>query len=212
LAESAFHDELNDDLEEKKSATGTDVEKVPSSPVQKLTNGVEARESRKEKQSDQSAQVLDGGRFYDSDYLSETKRMAELIIIQEGPVTFKRISDLIARDHGFQRTGRQISSRVWAAMKSIKNRVRTSDDHEVYWPNSDTPSPVPEFRGLEIASRVRGWKEVQLPERLGLVNKVSASSPVDLARAVADAIGYERLTETFREEIRELQILLKNLG
>ena len=138
--------------------------------------------------------------------------MAELIIIQEGPVTFKRISDLIARDHGFQRTGRQISSRVWAAMKPIKNRVRTSDDHEVYWPNSDAPSPVLEFRGLEIASRVRGWKEVPLPERLGLVKKVSASSPVDLARAVADAIGYERLTETFREEIRELQILLKKLG
>ena len=212
LAESAFHihDEANGDLEEK-TVTGADVEKVPSSPVPKLTNGVEAGESRKEKQSDQSAPVLDGGRFYDSDYLSEIKRMAELIIIQEGPVTFKRISDLIARDHGFQRTGRQISSRVWAAMKSIKNRVRTSDDHEVYWPNNDAPSPVLEFRGLEIASRVRGWKEVPLPERLGLVKKVSASSPVDLARAVADAIGYERLTETFREEIRELQILLKNL-
>jgi hypothetical protein len=50
-----------------------------------------------------------------------------------------------------------------------------------------------------------------LPERLGLVKKIAASSPVDIARAVAGAIGYERLTETFREEISELQILLKNL-
>jgi hypothetical protein len=41
------------------------------------------------------------------------------------------------------------------------------------------------------------------------VKKIAASSPVDIARAVAGAIGYERLTETFREEISELQILLK---
>ncbi len=165
----------------------------------------------KEAQSNKNVPKLDGNRFHDTTYQTELKRMAELIIIQEGPVTFKRISDLIARDHGFQKTGRQISSTVWAAVKSIKNRVRTSDDHDVYWPIGVVPSPVHDFRGLKIAGKVRGWKEVPLPERLGLVKKITASSPVDIARAVAGAIGYERLTETFREEISELQILLKNL-
>jgi hypothetical protein len=34
----------------------------------------------------------------------------------------------------------------------------------------------------------------------------------DDARTVADAIGYERLTETFRSEIRELELQLQDLN
>lgn len=208
LAESELGDAATE-VAEKKTITSSEIQSASSIPAQISDDDEVIIGNWKEAQSDKNVPKFDGNRFHDTTYQTELKRMAELIIIQEGPVTFKRISDLIARDHGFQKTGRQISSTVWAAVKSIKNRVRTSDDHDVFWPIGVVPSPVHDFRGLEIAGKVRGWKEVPLPERLGLVKKIAASSPVDIARAVAGAIGYERLTETFREEISELQILLK---
>jgi very-short-patch-repair endonuclease len=73
----------------------------------------------------------DPTRFYDSSYLPRIKAMAAAIIDAEGPITFKRLSDRIARDHGFQRTGKQISSRVWAACQRLRRQVATPDGHKV---------------------------------------------------------------------------------
>ena len=56
--------------------------------------------------------------------------------------------------------------------------------------------------------RDRLWKEVPLPERLGLVSTLKGENPLDLPRSVAEAIGYGRLTQSFRDEIAELERLL----
>ncbi|MCE8422213.1 hypothetical protein LZ190_26810, partial [Rhodovulum sulfidophilum] len=59
-----------------------------------------------------------------------------------------------------------------------------------------------------LKGRERLWKEVPLPERLGLVAQLGAKTPDDLPRAVADAIGYGRLTQSFRDEIASLVAML----
>ena len=144
-------------------------------------------------------------RFHEPGYRHVLSAMAVNLIAEEGPITFKRISDLIAREHAFQRTGSQISSTIWDAVKTIANHTRVADGHEVYWPEGMKPAAIVGFRGLSINRRDRLWKEVSLPERLGLIQTLRQTEPGDLPRAVADAIGYGRLTQTFRDEVKDLE-------
>ena len=48
-----------------------------------------------------------------------------------------------------------------------------------------------------------------LPERLGLVSAVKSTHPVDLPRSVAEEIGYSRITQSFGDDIAELEKLLE---
>ncbi|MFO1058794.1 MAG: DUF3320 domain-containing protein [Dongiaceae bacterium] len=143
-------------------------------------------------------------RFHDPSYTSELAAMAAAIIDAEGPITFKRLSDRLARAHGFQRTGTQIAGRVWTACRRLRRFRETPDGHKVFWPAGSEPQPQIRFRGLAIAGETRAWREVPHPEKLWLVRDCRAADPDDTARAVAEAIGFGRVTATFRSEIAEL--------
>ncbi|EGJ19699.1 DNA helicase-related protein [Cereibacter sphaeroides WS8N] len=156
----------------------------------------------------QPSVAVDPERFHEPVYRHVLLDMERNLIAEEGPITFKRISDLIAREHGFQRTGSQISSTIWTALNPLENHTRLEDGHQLYWPDGTEPAPNVPFRGLMIKGRERLWKEVPLPERLGLVAQLGAKSQGDLPRAVADAIGYGRLTQNFRDEIASLVTML----
>lgn len=114
------------------------------------------------------------------------------------------MSDLIARDHGFQRTGSQISSTIWHAVEGIAPRTRSTDEHWIFWPEAVEPSDALPFRGLEVNGRPRQWKEEPLPEKLGLIEKALAQGPVDLAGSIANVLGYGRVTQSFRSDITKL--------
>lgn len=144
----------------------------------------------------------DPSKFHDPDYSENLRIMAVNIIDTEGPITFKRLSDLIARRHGFLRTGSQISGTVWHAIHEARSLTRTPDEHSVFWPSGVDPSDVVAFRGLALPGGLREWKNVPYPEKLGLVCELRASR--DVAEAVALRIGYGRITQSFRAEISKL--------
>jgi hypothetical protein len=154
-----------------------------------------------------AAPARDPALFHEPADRSWLGAMAREIIAAEGPVTLERVSDLIARDHGFQRMGRQIAATAALALGGIEPRTRCADGQEVFWPPGATPQQAVPFCGLGAAGRARDWDEVPLPERLGLLRQVAAEGHADLARAMAAAIGYKRLTETFRSEIATLAAL-----
>ena len=153
----------------------------------------------------------DPARFHDPDYQPVIRQKAVALIESEGPILFKRLSDLIAREHGFSRTGRAISSAVWSAVKDLEPRSRTADENNVFWSTGSTPQDILPFRGLTLAGRARDWDEVPLPERFGLIRSLKAKGEVDLARAAAGAIGYRRVTESFRADIERLAMQLPEL-
>lgn len=155
-----------------------------------------------------NVEAPDPAAFHDPGYRARLRAMAERIIDAEGPITLKRVSDLIARDHGFQRTGSRISSTVSEAVKDVRPRVREADGSDVFWPDGLNPARIYAFRGLAVAGRGRQWHEVPLPEQLGLLQQLRETDPPDLARSIADAIGYGRLTQSFRDEISELEGIL----
>jgi hypothetical protein len=151
------------------------------------------------------AVVAEPARFYDPGYRGRLQAMAREIIDAEGPITFKRLSDRIARAHGFQRTGKEISRTVWAACHRVRTHIRTPDEHEVFWPEDREPAEIIAFRGLRIGDETREWREVPYPEKVGLVRAIlTTADDVDIARMVADAIGFQRITSQFRAEIDAL--------
>lgn len=151
---------------------------------------------------------LDTTRFHEPGYRVKIYDLAKEHIAAEAPITFKRLSDLIARQHGFLRTGSQISSTIWAAVKKMSNQTKADDGHVIFWGADLSPAAVVPFRGLSVNGRDRLWKEIPLPERLGLLQSLKLSEADDIARAVADVIGYGRVTQSFRDDVAELSTKL----
>lgn len=148
--------------------------------------------------------LIDPAQFYEPGYQSVLQRIALEMIDAEGPITFKQLSDRIARLHGFQRTGRTISGTIEAAVGRQRPRTRTPDDHTIFWPEGGTPRDILEFRGMVLAGELREWRDIPHPEKLGLVRAIRAADPADLPRAVADRIGLGRVSAQFRDEIDDL--------
>jgi very-short-patch-repair endonuclease len=115
---------------------------------------------------------VDPEAFHAPRYKPTLQLLARQYITEEGPITFKRLSDLMARDHGFQRTGGKISSTIWSAVQRIQNRTRAADENWIFWPEEVKPRQILPFRGLEVNDRSRQWKEVPLPEKLGLLQEI----------------------------------------
>ena len=150
---------------------------------------------------DVSSESSNTDRFHDPGYRTQLRSRAVAMIDAEGPITFKRLSDRIARAHGFKRTGRQISSTVWAACNRLRQHVATPDGHKVFWPDGVQPAMMIPFRGLTLGGEHREWREVPDPEKLWLVKKCIDGKNEDLARAVAELSGIGRVTTQFRAEI-----------
>ncbi|MDN3523317.1 DUF3320 domain-containing protein [Halomonas ramblicola] len=149
---------------------------------------------------------IDPEQFHEPSYQPRVQALALDIIDREGPVTFKRIGDHIARMHGFQRTGRQIRQTIWRAVHKHREHFKTPDDHTVFWPHGATPQNVMAFRGFDIGHGIREWREVPYPEKLGLVRDVlhGSDKDEDVARQVARRLDVGRLTAQLRSEINDL--------
>lgn len=213
-AEASNDLQISSNLEDVPDADGTDLvvnrsyEAAEANVVPELAQSACARGTGEAVKPTVSLGSLDPSAFHQLGYRQVLGSLAIEIIDREGPITFKRICQLVARAHGFQRTGTQISSTMWQAVKNVRARAKVRDGHEVFWPEGCTPEKISPFRGLEVAGHVRQWREVPLPERLGLLQCLQQGGQDDLARRVADAIGYGRMTQSFRDEISELEKIL----
>ncbi|MBI4692738.1 MAG: DUF3320 domain-containing protein [Gammaproteobacteria bacterium] len=151
-------------------------------------------------------------RFHDEAYRPKLRQMAITLIDAEGPISFKCLSDRIARAHGYRRTKSRISQSVWAACSKVRHYEATPDGHKVFWPKGVPASPLYKFRGLKINREHREWRDVPFPEKADLVREQIALGTEDVARAVGIVIGYGRVTASFREEIRQIAEHLGHTG
>ena len=119
-------------------------------------------------------------------------------------MTFRHLSELVARAHGFQRTGSQIKSQVWSAISKSCRHSRDGKGESTIWPKGMDPVQVMPFRGMLIAGEQREWPYVPHPEKLGLAIEIRTKGRGDLAGEMASRIGLARLKQTTRAELEEL--------
>ncbi len=148
---------------------------------------------------------LDPDQFYESGYRKVIHAYGVQIIDRRGPVTFRHLCDLIARAHGFQRTGSQIKRQVWATLSKSRKSSKSPNGETVFWPKGSDPRPSVAFRGLDVDGYVRVWSDVPYPEKLGLAIAVLRGRRVtDPTAAIAANIGLTRLRQTTRDELETL--------
>jgi very-short-patch-repair endonuclease len=151
---------------------------------------------------------IDPSRFYEPGYRMVLRKIATGIVDDIGPVTFKHLCELIARQHGFQRTGKQIKSQVWASIKGARANKATEDGQTVFWPENMTPAEIIAFRGPAPGGVERSWRDIPHPEMLGLAAKAisEGGDPVD---AMASKLQLKRLAGGTREQLEAVVASVK---
>ncbi len=147
---------------------------------------------------------LDPARFYEPGYIRTLTALTCDLVDRHGPMTFRHLSELVARAHGFQRTGSQIKSQVWSAISKSRRHSRDGKGESTIWPKGMDPVQVMPFRGMLIAGEQREWPYVPYPEKLGLAIEIRTKGRGDLAGEMASRIGLARLKQTTRSELEEL--------
>lgn len=150
------------------------------------------------------------GRFYDPDYAHTLAAMVAQIIAAEAPMTLHRLARLIARRHGFQRTGRKIGRVVRTVAETIANIASTEDGGECIWRPDQQPSRSMPFRGIDVSGEARPWMDVPYPEKIGFAQGFRHHA--DAVRAMADSLGLGRLAATTREEFENLLVAAREIG
>jgi len=159
-----------------------------------------------------AATILDPDRFYDVAYLPTLISLSCDFVDRLAPITFRRLSELVARAHGFQRTGSQIKSQVWSA--TFKRRPHSRDKYQetIFWPDGKGPAQVVAFRGMTIGGERRDWSHIPHPEKLGLALDILASGRGDFPSLMAQRIGFARLRQTTRTELELLLEEAQDIG
>ena len=145
-------------------------------------------------QADLSGFIAEPERFYQSEYDELLKNMIVHIIDQEGPIHEDVLVRRVARQHGFQRAGRQIRERV--VQLGAQDRAVTQESvGGFYWPDHETSNPRKFARTLgrdEETKRLEYICAEELKEILASCN--DAGKYVEFCQA----LGIGRLTQQMR--------------
>ncbi|MCO1336274.1 DUF3320 domain-containing protein [Microbulbifer sp. OS29] len=140
---------------------------------------------------------LDPEQFYQSIYNSPLTEMIKYLIDIEGPIHEELLVRRVAREHGFQRTGRQIRDRVLKIAAESRKYTKESVGH-FYWPKQNANT------ALRIA-RTEGRDE-----EVGKLDNICAEEIKQILDCCKDkgqyvefsrALGIGRLTQQMRNRL-----------
>lgn len=122
-------------------------------------------------------------RFYDRSYTPILKQLIEDLVAKEGPIHIDRLARLIARLHGWQRTGDLIRARV---LKCITRDRMTSEPHGKFvWAAGQILEEIPFRTWLDLPVKERSGAEIIGAIRSNRARLAAADDPtMELARII----------------------------
>ncbi|MGL6162419.1 DUF3320 domain-containing protein [Microbulbifer sp.] len=140
---------------------------------------------------------IDPEQFYQPGYDALLKDMVLYVIDSEGPIHEEVLVRRIAREHGFQRAGRQIRDRVIQAAEG--NRKCTQEDvGSFYWPNLDGRSSTRFARTEGRDEETKKLDYICAEELIQILHVCNDSGQfVEFCRA----LGVGRLTQQMRARL-----------
>jgi very-short-patch-repair endonuclease len=145
----------------------------------------------------------DPDRFFDPSYDHCLARMIYDLILEEGPIHEERLARLIARKHGWLRTGAKIQARV-EALASQGHRATREEVGRFYWSKDlNLDGFVPPR--LAHAALNRSINEISMPELASLcsVHLEAGLQEADTLITVARSLGFGRLGGASRARLEE---------
>lgn len=142
-------------------------------------------------------------RFYEQSYDYKLTQMISELVQEEGPIHEERLARIIARRHGWLRTGGRIQARV-GALASQDHQVTMEDVGRFFWPKDlCLDDYVPPRRAPAALSR--GVQEISMPELASLCGAhLEAGLTEDsVLITVARTLGLGRLVGASRVRLEQ---------
>lgn len=139
----------------------------------------------------------DPERFDDDDYTPSLTSLISRIVADEGPIPLDLLARIVAREHGWQRTGRRIRERVLSCIGG--NEIHDDPNGPFVWRPGTFADEIPFRYGIE-----RGVRERPIAEFMGaLADNPDIVEADDSASAFARKIGVQRLSADARRWLDE---------
>ena len=145
------------------------------------------------------AQAPDPERFYNDDYLPVLRAMIDEVLVAHAPLPINSLAAQIARRHGWQRTGKQINTRV---QEAAAHTDQCDETGKVFvWPQGGFTERTP-YRGLEN----RWIQEVSRTEIASVLDDCAAdiAQSEDPILTLARTLGIARLSDKARRYLGEV--------
>ncbi|MBD9527431.1 DUF3320 domain-containing protein [Paracoccus sp. PAR01] len=140
-----------------------------------------------------AGQQPDADRFFDADYTPVLAALIEGLLLREGPMTEVVLARRVAQEHGWQRTGNRIQSRV--AELHLQLDATDEEGTRFYWVKGTTKDRVA-YRGLSG----RNLREISRVEIASVhdfhADRIAASD--DPVQELSRHLGVVRLTQDAR--------------
>ena len=154
----------------------------------------------------------DRERFYESSYRPTLRRMAALVIEQEGPIFEDSLVSRIAVAHGFGRAAGRIRA---AIIDTVERRFKRSierdgdEERKIYWPENADHKALPAFRAASRA--VRDHADIPLVELASLAARFldEEASEEEAIRRMAELFALGRLRASTRSRFERALALAR---
>ena len=194
-AETASHFELPNDPDEETSD--------PPQRDMMFARAFDAKSAREVPYRHTDFSDLDGTidpqRFYDDDYDDDLANLIARAIEFEAPVRDDKLATIMARAHGFARTGRLIKERVDAIARRIAYFTVDDEDCVFFWTDENQAASLAEYRVPASGKMERSINEISLEELALAANTVPNED--DRPVAVARLFLISRLRKSARRRV-----------
>lgn len=147
----------------------------------------------------QFADRIDSGEFYDGGYDPILAELVKHAVETEAPIREDQLATVIARAHGFARTGRLIRERVAGIARDCFVHLTDQQGHVFVWANEEQPRTLRQFRIPTEEVSERAIDLIALPELRLAADAIGASE--DAAVSVARCFEISRLRRDARRRI-----------
>ena len=143
--------------------------------------------------------VIDPDRFYDADYTDVLTRLVMHAVETEAPIRDDQLATVIARAHGFARTGRLIKERVDSIAREKAFYLVDAEGHAFVWKDEEQTHRLDEFRVSPHGEMERSVDQISLEELALAANSISGE--YDLPVATARLFSISRLRKDARKRV-----------
>ncbi|WP_296457286.1 DUF3320 domain-containing protein [Rubinisphaera sp.] len=144
---------------------------------------------------------IDAESFYKKEYNDTLSGMINAIIENEAPLRKDLLGQIIARAHGWKRTGSKIQKRISALLRSASKTEESSGTF--IWPHGEIPDLI-EYRSSSSYFQSRSIGDIPLAELCGFIRShKECLADIDPATSIARELGVNRLTAGSRERLEE---------
>ncbi|EMD81923.1 DUF3320 domain-containing protein [Pacificimonas flava] len=153
------------------------------------------------------ADRIDADQFYDPAYYDILSEMVRIAVETESPIRDDQLATVVARAHGFARTGRLIRERVNEMVEHSFVTIQDQEGHAFVWRDESHPERLSEYRVPRNDAAERSIDQISLQELMLAAEAVEDAE--DRAVAVARTFAISRLR---RDARRRVEMALEELA